>query len=516
MKLESNYNQIRESIRQQQLNTARQHLGQLSVQDTLSILENLQPHEAALAFRLLDRNTMLSVFETLSSNRQAQIIRSMTDEDALKIIGQLETDESVQLFEEMPAKVVKRLVSQLDEAKRESVNMVLGYPDGSAGRRMNPNTFTARRSQTVAETLAGLRASHFSPEDLEVVFVIDKERFFHGYVHVTELLKAEATTKVIDLAEHAGWIVRTLDPEMSAVRVLSKSDLPAVAVLDTENRLVGMLSSVDLVDVAEEEASDLMYRKAGMADLTAEKDHIFSQRLTQGSIWYPVRVRILFLFVTLIGGLLVGGLIDRFEETLAAVLAAAVFIPLVMDMGGNVGTQSTTIFARGFALGHIKLREFRRYLLREGLIGATIGVLLGTLAGIIAYFWQGIPNGIPQIGLAVGVSLAVVITLAAMLGFLLPFIMIKLGFDHAPGADPFITTIKDFSGLALYFFLVATLIGVPEEESDETAYVPISSTQLLTKSQVPGTHASGVWHSNTRPDEGAWHPGFQNTYCQGD
>lgn len=486
MKLENQYDLIRESIRGKKLNTARQHLGQMSVQDTLAILENLKPYESALAFRLLDRNTMLCVFEALSPNRQAGIISSMTDEEAIKIIGQLDTDESIQLFEEMPAKVVKRIIAQMEDSKRASLNKILGYPDGSCGRRMNPNTFSARRSQTVAETLAMLRSSELSGEDLETVFVIDKERFFHGYVHITNLFKAAPDTKIMDLAEHAGWVVRTRDAEIKAVRVLSKSDLPAIAVLDTENRLVGMLSSVDLVDVAEEEASDLMYQKAGMSDIVSSQDHIFSQRLTQGPIWYPVRVRILFLFVTLIGGLLVGGLIDRFEETLAAVLAAAVFIPLVMDMGGNVGTQSTTIFARGFALGHIKLRQFWRYLVREGLIGLSIGILLGSLAGVIAYFWQGVPNGIPQIGIAVGVSLAVVITLAAMLGFLLPFIMIKLGFDHAPGADPFITTIKDFVGLALYFFLVSTLIGVPapDEADQDSAALPPAEALVLTVERI--------------------------------
>ena len=146
-----------------------------------------------------------------------------------------------------------------------------------------------------------------------------------------------------------------------------------------------------------------------------------------------------------------------------------------MDMGGNVGTQSTTIFARGLALGHINLRRFGQVLFREGKVGLLMGATLGLAGGTIAYFWQGLPNDVPQLGIAVGISLFAVVLIASILGFLLPYLMVKLGFDHAPGADPFITTIKDFTGLALYFYLVSVLIGVPDEEAE----VALSMVRLL-------------------------------------
>jgi len=173
-----------------------------------------------------------------------------------------------------------------------------------------------------------------------------------------------------------------------------------------------------------------------------------------------VRLRILFLLVTVAGGLAVGALIDEFEETLASILTAAIFIPIVMDMGGNVGTQSTTTFARGVALGHINLKRFWKHVRREVTVGLIMGAILGILTGVIAWQWQGIPNDVPQIGIALGVSIFAVVTLATFMGFFLPWLLMKLGFDHAPGADPFITTIKDFIGLALYFTLVGLLIGV--------------------------------------------------------
>jgi len=457
---------ITDAIEAKDLGRARQLLGKISADDAIAVIERLPDPAMALAFRLLDKKTMLEVFELLPTTSQADLLRSMTADEAVRILDEIDTDEVVQILEEMPAKVVKRLISMLSSGQRTAINSMLGYPEGTAGRRMNPSLLTSRRSHTVADVLRAIKDSQLEAEDLDVVFVIDQQRFFHGYVQVADLLRAQPDVPMIQLAERPGVAVRTDDPETKAAQVVRRTDLPAIAVLDQENRLVGCLAREDLMDVEEEEASRLIYAKAGVADLTSKKDHLFSKRLTQGNILYPIRVRILFLFVTLIGGLIVGGVIERFEDMLEAVIAAAIFIPLVMDMGGNVGTQSTTIFARGFALGHIKLGRFWRYLGREALIGLSIGLILGTLAGVIAYFWQGAPNDIPQIGLAVGISLATVITLAAMLGFFLPYIMTKMGLDHAPGADPFITTIKDFTGLSLYFFLVYTLIGIPEDEDD--------------------------------------------------
>ncbi len=164
--------------------------------------------------------------------------------------------------------------------------------------------------------------------------------------------------------------------------------------------------------------------------------------------------------VTLIGGLAVGGIIDAFEDVLGSVLALAIFIPLVMDMGGNVGTQSTTIFARRLALGHINLTRFRGHLLREVSVGLTMAAVIGVVGGVIAFLWQGAPNDVPELGIAVGVALAFSVTFATFLGFALPFLLIKLGLDDAPGADPFITTIKDFTGLAVYFLMAAWLLGI--------------------------------------------------------
>ncbi len=230
-------------------------------------------------------------------------------------------------------------------------------------------------------------------------------------------------------------------------------------ILDAHARLAGVLQFDTAMDILEEEASEDVYKKAGIGDLIHQQELVRSETLTSGGIGYPVKVGLTFLMVTLAGGLTVGGLIDFFEGALEALVALAIFIPMVMDMGGNVGTQSTTIFARGLALGHIDLGQFFcKHVGRELLVGSTMGVVLATPGGLIAYFWQGTPNDMPLLGVVVGVALMFSVTTACLLGFLLPWLLLKLGVDHAPGADPFITTIKDFTGLGVYFLTAVWLL----------------------------------------------------------
>ncbi|TGG92471.1 magnesium transporter [Natronospirillum operosum] len=317
-------------------------------------------------------------------------------------------------------------------------------------------------TMTAEQALELVRKSDLNHDATSVLFVSsERSNNYRGFVRLSALLRATADTAIGALVEAESPQVKQDVHYEVAARELHRTDIPMLPVTDDENRLVGVLTFDDAMDVLEQEASEDMYWKAGVGDLTHQKDAVRSEKLTSGSIGYPVKVRLMFLMVTLAGGMMVGGVIDHFEGVLEALVALAIFIPLVMDMGGNVGTQSTTIFARGLALGHIDLnRFFRVHVWRELKVGLTMGVLLAVLGGTIAYFWQGAPNGIPMLGVVVGLSLMFSVTTASLLGFLIPWILLKLGVDHAPGADPFITTIKDFSGLAVYFLTAAWLLGI--------------------------------------------------------
>jgi len=215
------------------------------------------------------------------------------------------------------------------------------------------------------------------------------------------------------------------------------------------------------VDILQEEATEDIFDAAGFADAAGiEADR--SELLVNGNLWRIWRVRVPVLLITLLFGFLTGAIIDGFEETLQRITVVAVFIPLIMGMGGDVGTQSATIFARGVVLGHIRIKSFLKHLLKEVGVGLSIGVGLGAATGIVAAIWQADPVTGPAVGLglAVGLALAVTMVVASLLGFLVPFVLIRLNLDQAAGSAPVITSIKDIAGLLIYFAFVSIFLGL--------------------------------------------------------
>jgi magnesium transporter len=229
--------------------------------------------------------------------------------------------------------------------------------------------------------------------------------------------------------------------------------LLAVPVVDMEEYLVGIITVDDAMDILEEESTEDMYIQAGLATIK-NNEHDRSRTLIEGSLWEILKVRIPILILVLAGGFLAGMIVEGFEEVLASITAVAFFMPLIMDMGGSIGGQSTTIFARGVVLGHIKMDRFLKHLGKEALVGVSIGILVGIMAYLAAWLWL----GDPLIGLAVGLALVASCLVAAVCGFLVPFVLVKIGADQAAGSGPIITSIKDISGLLIYFWLVSTLL----------------------------------------------------------
>jgi len=428
--------------------------------DLASEIGAFRPDDAARIIRLMPAEKQGTVFGYLPLELQTGIAGKLSRQELAILVAAMPHDERADLYKRLPPLEREALLPALAQAEREDIRKLAAYPEGTAGSVMTSGYATLPRSVTVAEAIEKLRQEAPDAETIYQAYVVDIERRLLGVVSLRDLIVAGAGVKVADLMKRDVVSGRVDEPAEAIAKRIAEYDLLALPITDAEGRLVGIVTQDDAMDIASEDASELMYRKAGMTDAFHVQDHIRSEKLTKGSIWYPIRVRLLFLLVTLAGGLAVGTLIDAFEDVLMAVVAVAVFIPLIMDMGGNVGTQSTTIFARGFALGHIQLERFKAYFLREASVGLVMGVVIGVTAGVIAYYWQGVPNGVPELGIAVGVALFTTVTLACMLGFLLPYAMVKVGIDHAPGADPFITTIKDFSGLAVYFLLVAWLLGL--------------------------------------------------------
>jgi len=330
--------------------------------------------------------------------------------------------------------------------------LLMGYEAQTAGRIMTPEFVDIHKGITASAALEKVKAVAETKETIYTIYIVDAKRILEGVISLRDLLIAEPDAKVEDIMETISASVSTDTDQEEVARLMQKMDWLAVPVVDKENRLVGIVTIDDAVDILEEEATEDILASGG---IFASKETNRSEILVKGSLWATLKVRMPFLFITIIGGLLAAMVLDGFEEVLESVLAVAFFIPLIMDMGGSVGTQSSTSFARGVVLGHINLSKFFKHLIREIGIGLCIGFIAGAIAGAIAVVWQ----GDVMLGFAVGLSLALTVTLAATLGFLVPFALMKLNADQAAGAAPIITTIKDISGILIYFTIVSILLS---------------------------------------------------------
>ena len=420
--------------------------------EVVHIFYSLSAEEQVIVFRLLEKDSALVIFEQLDTEQQQNLLNSFTDEMAVEFVNELAPDDRVKLLNELPQTIAKKLINAITSEEREHTNVLLGYEPETAGRIMTPEYISLKKDMTVEQALDEVRRQAKEKETIYTLYVTDNSEKLEGAISLKELIMAANGSKVEDAMTKKVLYVSTNTDQEEAAKLLKELDLLAIPVVDEKERLVGIVTIDDAVDILEDEATDDILTAGG---IFASKETTRSEVLTKGSLWSIWKVRLPFLFITIIGGMLAALVLDGFEEVLEQVVMVAFFIPLIMDMGGSVGTQSSTSFARGVVLGHIDLGKFFRHFAKEIGVGFSIGVITGLISGTIATIWQ----GEIMLGLAVGVSLALTVTLASLLGYLVPFVLMKLNADQAAGAPPIITTIKDISGILIYFTVASIFLS---------------------------------------------------------
>ena len=420
--------------------------------EILRIFHDLPSKEQVIVFRLLAKDKALSIFELLDTDDQQNLLRSFTDEQAIEFVNKLAPDDRVKLLDELPAVVAKKMLAALSPKEREMTNLLMGYEAQTAGRIMTPEFVHLHKGITAAMALEQIKIDAVEKETIYTIYITDAKGRLEGAISLRDLLIAKPDIAIEDIMKEISVTVSTGTDQEEVARLLQKMDWLAIPVVDKESRLVGIVTIDDAVDILEDEATEDILTSGG---IFARKEADRSEILTNGSLWSIWKVRLPFLFITIIGGMLAAVVLDRFEEVLEAVVVVAFFIPLIMDMGGSVGTQSSTAFARGVVLGHINISKFFNHFAKEIGVGFSIGIITGLISGAIAFIWQ----GNIMLGLAVGVSLALTVTLASLLGFLVPFVLMKLNADQAAGAPPIITTIKDISGILIYFTFASIFLA---------------------------------------------------------
>jgi len=405
---------------------------ELNDQQRKELFELLSDEEAALIIQEMDEMDQISLIRLLTRHRASSILKEMAVDDATDLLGELSKDE------------VKELLSLIED-EAEEIKGLLRYREDTAGGIMTTEFIALPEDIPVDEAITRLRELAPDTEIVYYVYVINEQTKLTGVISLRDLIAAANGTLLEEIMLRNVISVPVDMDQEEVARLVSRYDLLAVPVVDEDQRLLGVITVDDIIDVIEEEATEDIYRLTGTGDVE-------SVDILEASVFSIVRKRLPWLIVCLLGGLLSGSVIGAFEHTLQAVVVLAVFIPVIMDMGGNVGTQSSTLFVRGLATGEIKRKDTQIYFLREVKIGINMGLINGLVIAVAAALWQ----GIPMLGVVVGIAMFATIFLAALVGTLIPIIFNHYGVDPAITSGPFVTSVKDITGLLIYFY-TATL-----------------------------------------------------------
>jgi magnesium transporter len=418
----------------------------LPIGELVYLVETRPVTEGAVLFRVLGKPTALAVFEALPAHHQAELISGLRTPQVADIIGDLDPDDRASLLDELPASVAERLMHGLDADERAMTTAVLGYPRHAIGRYMSPEVLPLRPSATAAEALAHVRAHAAEPETIYLLPVVDDTRRLVGVVGLRRLLLADEDALVGDLSHPAVHALATDGREETARRFFA-AKLLAMPIVDREDRLVGILTVDDAVDIIEQENTEDSARTSGSEPLP--------RAYLSTPILRVVRSRIVWLLVLAISAILTVQVLEVFEDRLDQVVILALFIPLLTGTGGNTGNQAATTVTRALAVGEVRVRDLPRVVWRELRVGATLGAVLGALGFVVAGLVYGV-----AIGTVMGLTLLSICTMAAIVGGLMPLVAKKVGADPAVFSNPFISTFCDATGLIIYFTIATAVLGL--------------------------------------------------------
>lgn len=441
-------NLLRELVEQKEFKTLREELITLDAVDLARLLEEADPDNALMAFRLLPKDLAMQVFDQLDSAQQLHLLEAFADSRARFFFEAMQPDDRAELLDEVPAKVARRLLKLLSTSERQATLTLLGYSDNTAGRVMTPDFIDLDYRMTVAGALERIRRLAVEKETIYVAYVMDNERKLLGTIHLKDLVLADPETRVADIMTPVSKTVFTYTDQEEVAKILKDYDILAVPVVDTENRLVGIVTWDDVVDIIEEEATEDIYR---FAAVHGDEKGYFASRILS-----VVRRRVVWLFLLILVNTVTGSIIAGQEDLLAEIVILAAFIPLLIGTGGNVGSQSATVVIRGLATGEIIPKRAVSIVMRE----ASIGLVLGLILGALVLVWAYLLGRSLDVAIIVSLTLLGISTLATLTGGSLPFIFRLVKVDPAMVSAPFITTVMDIFGVMLYFFIANLLLGL--------------------------------------------------------
>lgn len=428
----------------------RQRLAEENDADVAAFLESLEEKEDLLkVFRILPKSQAANVFSYLDVDNQHFVIMTLSDKDAAGIIDNLQADDATDLLEEMPANIVKKLLANASQETRRDVNHLLRYPDDSAGSIMTVEYVDLKEDYTVKDALERIRKVGVDSETINICYVLDNERRLVGTVALRYLLIKDLDDVVGDFMHENVISLHTLMDQEEVARQFQKYGFTSMPVVDNENRLVGIITVDDIMDIMEEEATEDFEKMAAIVptDKPYMKEGVFET-------W---KKRIPWLLLLMISATFTGGIITSFEDSLSSCVVLTAFIPMLMDSGGNAGGQANVSVIRSLSLNEIGIGDIFRVIWKEARVAVVCGATLAVInfAKLMIFDKVGL-----QVAIVVCLTLLTTITVAKIVGCILPMLAKQLGFDPAVMASPFITTIVDAISLLVYFSFATSILHI--------------------------------------------------------
>ncbi|WP_017612462.1 magnesium transporter [Nocardiopsis salina] len=410
-------------------------------------LSRMDEGEAIIPFRLLDKDRELEVFEELDPSQQQGILLGLRDHAFHDILEQMDPDDRARLIGEAPAKIATRALAGLSPSERRMTAALLGYPENSVGRYMTPETVILHRDLTVGRALEVVRAKGADAENIYTLPVVSDARRMVGTVALGDLVISDDNRLLKDVVDVFAPRVRATEEVESAARLMQEANLVALSVVDSEERFVGMLTFDDALEVIEAADSEDMARQSGASPVG---DHYVSV-----SVFRLVGARAVWLVVLLVAATLTVNVMQAYEATLEQVTALALFVPMLIGTGGNVGAQSATAIVRALAVGEVRVRDLPQVLWKECRVGFLLGLTLAALALGIGSLLVG-----TVIALVVACTVIAICTWAAIIGSAMPLLANKVGVDPAVVSSPMVATLVDATGLIIYFSIARMILGI--------------------------------------------------------
>ncbi len=447
--------QLEELIERRRFLEVRRLLQMLTPESAASVVEQLSPGDQAVSLRLLPRQLAAQVFEYLPLSSQEPLLFALGDVRVAQVLDDMAPDDRTQLLEELPGQVTRRLMNLLSSEERQVATRLLGYPEESIGRLMTPDYVAVKPAWTITEALEHIRHFGRDAETLNVVYVTAPGGKLVADIRISELLLVPPESTVEQLIRPGFTALQAMDDQEVAVQAFRRTDRSALPVVDGQGILVGMVTVDDILDVADQEATEDIHRLVGSESLDQPYLHV--------PLGAMIRKRSVWLVLLFFGQMLTATAMGRFEAELAQAMVLALFVPLIISSGGNSGSQAAAIIIRALTLGEVIGRDWLRVLGRELVTGAAIGGILGGLGFLRVMVVQQLNGTYGEhwmlIGITIAVSVIGVVLWGTAMGALLPFGLKRLGMDPATSSTPAVATLVDVTGIIIYFVVARAVLS---------------------------------------------------------